>query len=244
MSKFLRHEQCPKCAKRGADRRGNNLGVWDDGGAYCFSCGYRRSPTFKSSIEGQLKFLTKEQPNDKEKAVLPTDFSREVPAEGWKWLLQYGIPMSYWKAHCGFTEKENRLVFTIGTPTKFSIGRALSVGVSKWKVYGDKTSHVEVVGEQLPGEIILVEDLISAHKVALAGYTSIPLFGTTIHDGVVKKLQALKRPVRLWLDSDQYSLLSKKIGRLHSLLGVSVGHMYTYKDPKEYSVQEIKEILR
>jgi len=47
---------------------------------------------------------------------------------GWKWLLQYGLPLSYWQKHCGYSEKENRLVFTVGTPTRFSIGRLLGVG--------------------------------------------------------------------------------------------------------------------
>jgi len=240
VSKFVRHEQCPKCASLGSDRRGNNLGVWADGSSYCFSCGYTLPPTYR-----KLKLLTEEITDDKEKAVLPSDFSREIPAAGWQWLLQYGIPMSHWKTYCGYSEKDKRLVFTVGQPTRFSIGRAIGehMGGSKWKVYGDKSSYVEVVGEQLPSPIVLVEDLISAHKVALAGFTSIPLFGTTIGDNVIKKLQALKRPVTLWLDADQYAHLGKKMGRLQALLGVPVGYVRTVKDPKAYNSKLIGEFL-
>ncbi len=116
------------------------------------------------------------------------------------------------------------------------------MGASKWKVYGDKSCYVEVISEQIPKEIVLVEDLISAHKVGQVR-SAIPLFGTTISDLVLKKLVQLNRPVSLWLDDDQYSLLSRKIGRLQSFLGASVRHIRTDKDPKSYSPKEIEGIL-
>jgi hypothetical protein len=244
MAQFVRHERCPKCSERGADRRGNNLGVYADGSLHCFSCGYHRMPSFRDT---QLKSLIKEEQHDNKKTLLPSDFSREIPSAAWGWLLQYGLPYSYWQTHCGYSEKDKRLILTIGSPPRFAIGRAIgwikSMGTSKWKVYGDKSSYVEVVGEQLSKEIVLVEDLISAHKVAASGFTCIPLFGTSIHDGVVKKLQQLKRPVVLWLDADQYGLLGRKIGRLTALTGASVRHIRTNKDPKDYSLEEIKAIL-
>lgn len=236
MARCTHHEQCPRCAERGADRRGDNLGIWADGSGYCFSCGYYRPPTYR------LKLLIKERPNEEQKIVLPSDFQREVPAEGWKWLLQYGLSYTYWQPHTGYSERENRLIFTVGQPTRFSIGRSLGVGSSKWKIYGDKSSYIEVISEQLSKEVVLVEDLISAHKVGQVT-SCIPLFGTAISDGAIKKLVQLNRPVSLWLDNDQYGLLSKKIGRLQSFLGVPVRYIRTDKDPKGYSVNEIKEIL-
>ena len=238
MSRFLRHEQCPRCAARGADRRGNNLGTYSDGSKFCFSCGYREQPTFKATFQARMN----EGKYDGKKTVLPSDFQREVPAECWKWLLKYGLSYSYWQAYCGYSQKDNRLIFPIGNPARFACGRGFNVVESKWKVYGDKSSFVEVVGEQLSGEIILVEDIVSAHKVAQVA-TSIPLFGTSINDNVVKKLLQLNRPVGLWLDNDQYGLLARKIGRLQALLGVPVRHIRTDKDPKEYSTLEIKEII-
>ena len=33
-------ERCPACASIGRDRSGDNMAVYDDGGKYCFSCGY------------------------------------------------------------------------------------------------------------------------------------------------------------------------------------------------------------
>lgn len=42
-SKLIRKEQCPECAKLGRDTSQDNLGVFDDGHSYCFSCEYYRS---------------------------------------------------------------------------------------------------------------------------------------------------------------------------------------------------------
>ncbi len=239
MSRFVALEQCPRCAERGRDRRGDNLAVYNDNSKHCFSCGWHQGPSFR------LKFLNKEPEDVHQKAVLPSDFTREIPAAGWKWLLQYGLSMSYWKAYCGYSEKANRLIICHGTPTYLSVGRYIGdvVGTSKWKIYGDKTQHVETLGRQLSKEVVLVEDLVSAHKVAQVT-SSIPLFGTAIFDGVVKELRSLGRPVTLWLDEDQYTHLPRKIGRLQALLNVPVRHIRTTKDPKDYTLDEIKEILQ
>ena len=236
MNKSFTTEPCPRCRKKGRDTRGDNLIVYSDGGAHCFSCSYHRHPKFT------LNHLTQEVKDDNEKAVLPSDFTREIPAECWKWLLQYGLPYSYWKAYCGYSPKANRLILTFGTPIKFSIGRAFTVGDRKWKFYGDGHKHTEVFSEQLSKEVVLVEDLISAHKVAQVT-SCVCLFGVEINDLVIKQLKALKRPVTLWLDDDQYSLLPKKINRLQSLLDWPVRYVHTPKDPKAYTTQEIREIL-
>lgn len=249
MAKFLRFEPCPKCVAEGRDKAGDNLGRYNDGGAHCFSCGHHEWP------KHQLKFLTKEVNVDENKAVLPLDFTREIPARGWKWLLQYGLSYQYWKPYTGYSEKENRLVFTVGNPTAFSIGRYLGDPkdtddkgrpMRKWFMWGDGHRYVEVLGNSKTSPcIVLVEDLISAHKVSQVA-TCIPLFGTTIHDVVINKLmkEFNDRPVLLWLDADQYSLLAKKVHKLSTFIKWPVRYIHTTKDPKEYSIEEINTILR
>lgn len=236
MSKFLRFEQCPKCASNGKDRSADNLGVYSNDSAHCFSCGYHKAGRIA------LKFIKEEFLDEQEKATLPFDFTREVPISGWKWLLQYGLSYSYWKPFTGYSPKENRLILTFGDPIRFSIGRSLDLDKRKWKFYGNGHAYVQTLSPTLSKEVVLVEDLISAHKVAQVT-SCICLFGTHIHDVAIKKLQALKRPVSLWLDADQYMYLPKKIGRLQSFLELPVRYIHTDKDPKEYSVDEIKEIL-
>ena len=70
------------------------------------------------------------------------------------------------------------------------------------------------------------------------------LFGAKIPDEVIKKLIALKRPVIVWLDEDQYGLLAPKLNRLQTFLRAPVRYVKTEKDPKEYNLDEIKEILK
>lgn len=237
MAKFLHYEQCPKCREKGSDKAGDNLAIYSDGGKHCFSCGFHVYPKFSLPV--------KQEPlNVKEKAVLPRDFSREVPAEGWKWLLQYGLSYSYWKPFTGFTEEENRLVITFGNPIRFSIGRYLGDDKKqrKWFFYGDGHSYVETLGRGLSKETVLVEDIVSAHKVAQVAQC-ICLFGTNIHDLAIKELTNNNGPVILWLDADQYQQLPKKIGKLQTFVKWPVKYVHTNKDPKYYSTDEIRKIL-
>lgn len=239
-SKFLKYEACPRCRANGRDRRGDNLGMYSDGSSHCFSCGYHIHPKH---------FVPKVKTDGNEnKAVLPRDFTREVPAAGWKWLLQYGLPYTYWKPYTGYSPSEERLILTVGDGPKFSQGRYLgSEGHRKWKFYGDGHKHVEVIGDPFltaeTAAVVLVEDLISQHKVGQVTPT-ISLFGTHVHDLAVRVLVALKRPVVLWLDKDQYALLPAKINRLQTFLRHPVRYISTEKDPKSYGIEEIKELLK
>lgn len=89
----------------------------------------------------------------------------------------------------------------------------------------------------------MVEDLISGHKVAAAGYTSIPLFGTKIHPPVLYYLLQKQGSVVLWLDKDQEGNVKKEVIRLQGLLNVPVSVTITDKDPKALSINDIKEVL-
>jgi hypothetical protein len=49
--------------------------------------------------------------------------------------------------------------------------------------------------------------------------------------------------VALWLDLDQWGSIPKKINRLQTFLNVPVRFIKTDKDPKEYGLDEIREII-
>src|SRR5229473_6046721 len=50
-SKLIRRERCPECAKHGRDISEDNLGIFDDGHGYCFSCEYYSPPMDKHPSE-------------------------------------------------------------------------------------------------------------------------------------------------------------------------------------------------
>jgi hypothetical protein len=245
MGKVVRFERCPKCAKAGRDRRGDNLGVYADGSSHCFAnCGYYRRP--KGFVRKEVVHV------NEDKTVLPDDFSREVPAAAWRWLLQYGLPYTYWLPYVGYSDSTSRLVITVGSPIRYSIGRYVGTDAEersngdptfrKWRLWGDRSGFVEVLGKEKTGPVVLVEDIVSAHKVAQVA-TCIPLFGTKVLDGVMRELIALKRPVALWLDEDQYTLLPPKLNRLQTFLTHPVRYIKTEKDPKGYDTEQIRAIL-
>lgn len=244
MAKVLHFEACPRCRDRGRDRAGDNLAVYSDKSVHCFSCGYHRNV---------IGFKPKEKVNgDENKAVLPSDFTREVPAHGWQWLLQYGLSYSYWKPFVGYSESHQRLLFIVGQPTRISIGRYIGKDANerakvdqtfrKWRIWGNRQGMVELLGPTHTGPVVLVEDIISAHKVAQVA-TCIPLFGTKIPGETINILMQLQRPVVVWLDKDQYQLLPPKLNRLQTFLTKDISYLSTDKDPKEYSIDQIKEFV-
>jgi hypothetical protein len=224
----------------GRDSRRDNLAVYEDNSAHCFACGYHKhSPGFRKVIKVSNEL----------KAVRPGDFSKEVPNHAWKWLLQYGLPWSYWEAHCGYSENDERLIFSIGRPNvTFSIGRWTPkfpdeepTEKRKWFIYGNNRNHCEIVGN--PGEcIVLVEDIVSAHKVGQV-IQCVPLFGTGINDAVIYWLMTQHKPVKLWLDNDQSGHVYRKAVTLQGLIGSQVSVIISDRDPKCYPVNDILGML-
>ncbi len=233
MSRVVATEQCPQCARLGNDTRRDNLAVYSDGGAHCFSCGYHVFPKHYNKIK---------EVDNGPKALLPFDFTQDVPSSALPWLLQYGLPYSYWEPMLGYSPTSERLVFKVGHPnTAFSIGRYVGTnhpGSKKWFVWGDCHRHVETIGD---GQyVILVEDLISAHKVGMAGFEGVPLFGTHVHNPVIYHLLTANKPVILWLDKDQAFNVKRQALRLASIVPQDIHIINTDKDPKCLSFDEIR----
>lgn len=247
MGKFLKYEPCPKCRSIGRDNRGDNLAVYDNG-AHCFSCGYHRSNSPARVAHAARRDL------NVPKESLPRDFTREVPAAALKWLLQWGLPWSYWKETIGFSPYHSRLVFLVGQPLAFSIGRLIpelvqessetptSTNKRKWFVWGDCHKHAEVYGTGRT--VVLVEDLISAAKVARTEEAiAIPLFGTAIHNPVLYYLMQEQKPIILWQDKDQQEKVYHRAATLQSIVNQPVRVVISDKDPKSYSIDELKQFI-
>lgn len=249
---------CPRCRERGADKSGDNLIEFPNGHWHCFACSYHK---FGNS-EQRFK-ATDETLRTKKSHNLPNDLSRNIPTAAWKWLLKYGLPYSYWKDYVYFSEEHSRLIFKVGEPTDFYIGRYIesegSMGEQstssdgnglqpkrqqrKWHCYGDAHKAAHIIGNPETSEsIVLVEDLISAHKVGQVN-ACIPLFGTNIFDSVISILRLYKKPPILWLDKDQNGNIIKKCNKLEILTGLPVRYLFTDVDPKELSLDNIKDTI-
>jgi hypothetical protein len=239
---FLRYEACPKCRSNGHDNRGDNLGRYDDGSAHCFSCGYHEHGSFGHVFQRKLL-------EDVPKSLRPTDFTREVPTRCLQWLLQFGLPYTHWQPTLGYSEHYQRLVFQVFTEDQlaFSIGRYFGTEERrKWHVWGDCHEHAHVLfgtNQTANSPVVLVEDLISAHKVNAAGFTCLPLFGTNVHKPALYYLMNQTQPVVLWLDKDQELNMKKQAMRLESIISNQVSVRSTDHDPKMLSFKQINEVI-
>ena len=88
-----------------------------------------------------------------------------------------------------------------------------------------------------------MEDIVSAHKVGQAGFLTLPLFGTTVHDCHFRTMLHLGLPVVMWLDMDQQGLSQKRAARISSIIGKPVRNIFTELDPKSIPINDIKGIL-
>jgi DNA primase len=114
----------------------------------------------------------------------------------------------------------------------------------KWRAWGDchKTPHIFGAYSESK-EIVLVEDLISANKVAAAGIPAIPLFGTRVFASAIPCLRHVGLPIVLWLDKDQEGTMARKAAGLATMTGLPVRYIVTNDDPKTLPIVKIKELL-
>ena len=136
MSKCIRHEACPSCRKIGKDKHGDNLGIYEDGSKYCFSCGYTRrgKNTVSKALETAGKVFD-EKVALPHMVSLPPDCSPDLPREAIEWLGKYGFNLSHAKREkLLWTEFFRRLIFPIYDTDKNLIawtGRYMPIGESQ-----------------------------------------------------------------------------------------------------------------
>ena len=97
------------------------------------------------------------------------------------------------------------------------------------------------INNRLANKIALVEDIISAIKVGRCVSTRGLLYAT-VTDGLVRDLCTKYDEVIIWLDPDKKLYVVRKMQRYRTL-GYKVKSIYTLKDPKYYSDDEIKTLI-
>jgi len=91
------------------------------------------------------------------------------------------------------------------------------------------------------GRIIVVEDSLSAIKVNRVE-NSMELLGSNLSMHKALRLSRVFSHLTLWLDSDKLLTATKFVNKYSSLFD-KCDYIYTEKDPKEYSTEEIRKIL-
>lgn len=248
---FLYNETCPRCRSNGNDNAGDNLGVFSDGHARCWSCDFFRFPKLNSY--GRIHKPTK-QPLIK----LPDDSDTNYSDMAVTWLKQYDLTRSDMLKHrvlwsdegCYINHKGDKvqcdslLIFPVWGDGELLAWQGRYFGhdkrVPKWIGRG----KLQEVYNIMPGKgpLVLTEAAISAMKVNKYGYNTMPLYG--MHAKArFKHLKLLGHTdVVLWLDPgmDMESIKQARVGRLE---GLQIHSVLSGKKPKDYTREEINSFL-
>lgn len=246
-SYVIKTEQCPKCAELGKDNSQDNLAVYSDGHKFCYSCKYS---AFPNGIE-KFKLSQEEVTEQKETIFLPVDCDIVYPQRALDWIYQYDLTKNdLYANNVLWSDSLQRLIFPVygdgfliaWQGRSFHLQNQAVAKIPKWYGKGNLKDTFNILGKG--NELVLVEDIVSAIKVAKCGVMAMPLYGSFVGLNRFKRIYnqfGTEVEVLVWLDPDK---------RLEVLKEVKLGSsfckcrsIFSEKDPKEHSYEEIKTIL-
>ena len=250
-SYFLHNEACPRCRSKGWDIPGDNLAIYSDGHAYCWSCNFYR-PSSGVVFRGVYK------PTKQPLIKLPDDSDTNYHDMAVTWMQKYGLTkLDMLKHHILWSDEgmhinvkgelvqcDSLLLFPIWGDGELLGYQGRYFGhdkrVPKWVGRGKLNEVYNILPGKKP--LVLTEAVISAMKVNKCGYSAMPLYGMHAKSRF-KHLKLLGHSdVILWLDPgmDIENIKQARVGRLE---GLQIRSIITDKKPKDYSLDEIVGIL-
>lgn len=236
-STLIKYTRCPRCAERGKDRKGYNLGVYSDGHSFCYSC--------KLYIEGDKLYSLKHPVIKKieHKVMLPSDVNVSYPKQALDWMGKYELTRNdLISNNILWSESYKRLIFPIYDGKKLLAWQGRYFGEEskpKWYSKGNLKEVYHILGKGQT--LILVEDVVSAIK--LSRYTAaMPIFGSVIGLERWNRLKHLNyKTYFIWLDPDKRKESLIEV-RLANSLGLDTNVLFTEIDPKEISYEELNKL--
>lgn len=248
-----RYEYCPFCEQtvrgKGFVVTRTRHGYF----AYCFRC-HEHTTTRKGGLSPlQVRNLLTQSHTERtvstEVVALPDDFTSEIPNIGLLWLRTYGVTDEEIHRHnFGFSPRLNRLILPVYSNGELMYwqGRKLDVNDTASPKYlnlrANRQGTFFCIFDKDEETTILVEDILSAIAVARAGFKSVALLGSFVGPDLFPVLPT--KCVRVWLDPDKRKDAVKFAAKLRANGFQSSAVVLPTKDPKEYSPEEIQEILR
>ena len=248
MAQFLKHEPCPKCGSA------DNLGRYDDGHGYCFGCRYWEPPSTMSIFE-RLRANAQKEPivktfNANNLLMPPDDSDHFIGVKGLQWLAKYGILASEAKEFLWSDERQWLIYPMYSARALRDFGSKILIAWQarnfsafypkpKYLTRGPVGDCFHVLGPDTGETLFLVEDIISAIKVARPGRSVYPLFGSQMSLKMLTMLTTRFRRLGIWLDMDKAKESLKTTSRASQLGYKKVFSIITELDPKEYTDEEI-----
>jgi hypothetical protein len=92
------------------------------------------------------------------------------------------------------------------------------------------------------GGIILVEDVISADRLALEGYNAVSVLGTSVSEEDMNHIASLHDQIYVWLDPDATNKAIALVTK-YALLFTKSSVFTSSNDPKDITKEEIRTVL-
>lgn len=210
---------------------------------YCHNCGwkwFKRSSSLPAETV-KRSFVAAGIGDNSCETFLPKDARLPSKVES-AWLYKYGITDHEIKKYqiC-YSDNLQRLILPVYHDEKLVMFQARAIKKDqypKYITYGKRNFFITNFNNPC---ICFVEDIISAIKVGRHS-CACALIGSYVPDEVFKYLKN-KQYFRLWLDFDKRFEALKYYFRISQLSGIPGKLIKTELDPKEYSDEEIKNLL-
>lgn len=225
---------------------------------YCHRCGEKGFRSIANLSPAEFK-KWREQPVAErqvaEQVELPRDFTREIPPEGMAWLHKAGLTREDIQTiRAGYSSVMHRVILPVykdgelvywqgrGLQGPFEPGR--NPKYMNVKARGRKDVYfIYRPAAADEDRAVLVEDILSAVRVGRAlGVTTYALLYAYVPNDLILKLS--KRYIRIivWLDPDKSGYMARMVNKWRSF-GIDLVAVYTDKDPKEYTDDQIIETI-
>lgn len=221
-------------------------------GFYCFSCKKSKKKSYGEILDKSINKTFDElifASNFNKKASkniteLPKDLI-DIPinCQYYKWLRKYW-PQSNFPSAIKYSPEHDKLVVLLGSDNFF--------------IRGNNPKYTRLVSEYTSDftpnllnmdSLTIVEDIFSALKISrfVSAYC---LFGSSMSSTLMRTIDDLQAfyieriKVNVWLDKDSAGIKgSNKIVKTLQNFGINVKQIFTDKDPKECTEEEIKKVL-
>ena len=231
MSKFIKLGPCPHCGSK------DNRAEYENG-YWCFGCSKYETKDDTQSLRDRIK---RKESNEMKITNGILETVKDIPQKGMQWLLKYNISQEEIRKYGISWEPARRLLVLIN---KKNYWQARNFGFGNYKYKSNGIKPLQVYGEG--DTIVLVEDVLSAIKIARCRYENIcatPLLGTSLPKQTMSHLIKKYDKIYVWLDRDKAKDSVQMKNKLRAA-GVTSKAIITPKDPKEYTKTEILHWLK
>lgn len=244
MDSFKYHTSCQRCGS--SDARA----VYSSGSSYCFSC--------RSHFRGLVSpYVLEVERKPSKDLSLPDDCGYDYSDVCLNWVNKYGLSThELIQRGVLWSPSRKQLIFSWrdseGSVLLWQARNFYEGAKVKYFTRGNPDSVLpiyyarrqRVVEEVNPGPLVIVEDCVSAIKIARQS-DSMPVLGSDINRDKLSRLRAYYGPSRaivVWLDGNMYPKAQKMAQRMQ-MLGMDARAVYSELDPKCYDDEEINQIL-